>query len=323
MHFAMPPRKTSRPPPYAVRNARSSFNPQYLIPRDRLRRVVLAILGFLAAVWTLRWMFGGGGEIGYESAVAGSGAPVVIVTVFDEKADKGWVGRVKRNREEYARRHGYATFFNTTSNYNIKTSPLSWSKVPALRHAMTLHPTSTWFWYLDSTALIANPSVPITSHILSPAKLEKHMIVNEPVVPPDSVIKTFANLKGERIDVVVTQDREGLSVESFAVRRGEWAKYFLDAWFDPIYRNYNFQKAEGHALEHIVQWHGTILAKLALVPQSLINSYAKGADPSQQGHYKSGDLVASFPGCDKGGKRSCDEEMKPYFEEIEKRKGAE
>jgi len=118
---------------------------------------------------------------------------------------------------------------------------------------MTTHPTSTWFWYLDSTSLIANPSLPITA-LLTPQKLESLMIANEPVVPPDSVIKTFGNLKGDRIDFVISQDKEGLSVQSFVVRRGEWAKYFLDAWFDPIYRSYNFQRADVHALEHIVQY---------------------------------------------------------------------
>jgi mannan polymerase II complex MNN11 subunit len=119
---------------------------------------------------------------------------------------------------------------------------------------MTLNPRSTFFWYLDSTALIMNPAIPLTSHVLSPSHLEKLMIVNEPVVPPDSVIKTFANLKGDRIDLILTQDKDGLSPSSFVVRNGEWAKYFLDAWFDPIYRSYNFQKAETHALEHIVQY---------------------------------------------------------------------
>ena len=99
------------------------------------------------------------------------------------------------------------------------------------------------------------------------------MIVDKPVVPPDSVIKTFSHLRGERVDFILTQDKEGLAGGSFMVRTGEWAKYFLDAWFDPLYRSYNFQKAESHALEHIVQWHGTVLAKLALVPQRLINSY--------------------------------------------------
>lgn len=118
---------------------------------------------------------------------------------------------------------------------------------------MTLHPGSTFFWYLDSSALIMEPSLSLESHILAPATLEKHMITNTPVVPPDSVIKTFANIKGDRIDLVVTQDKDGLSPSSLIVRNGEWAKYFLDVWFDPIYRSYNFQKAEGHALEHIVQ----------------------------------------------------------------------
>lgn len=97
-------------------------------------------------------------------------------------------------------------------------------------------------------------SIALTSHVLAPSTLEKLMIVNQPVVPPDSVIKTFGNLKGDRIDVVVTQDKDGLGTGSFVIRNGEWAKYFLDAWFDPIYRSYNFQKAETHALEHIVQY---------------------------------------------------------------------
>ena len=123
-----------------------------------------------------------------------------------------------------------------------------------MRHAMTLYPGSTFFWYLDHTALIMNPANPIHTSLLTSSKLESAMITNAPVVPPDSVIKTFSNLKGDRIDFVVAQDKDGLAPSSFVVRNGEWAKYFLDVWFDPIYRSYNFQKAEYHALEHIVQY---------------------------------------------------------------------
>lgn len=108
------------------------------------------------------------------------------------------------------------------------------------------------------------------------------MILDKPVVPPDSVIKTFSHLRGERVDFILSQDHEGLAGGALLIKTGEWAKFFLDAWFDPLYRSYNFQKAEGHALEHIVQWHGTILAKLALVPQRVLNAYAsvgaKGSD---------------------------------------------
>ncbi|KAF1924651.1 glycosyltransferase family 34 protein [Didymella exigua CBS 183.55] len=323
MHFAMPPRKTSRPPPYAARNTQTaSIMPPAL--RNLLRskpRVAGAVLGFLTLLWLL-------GIIGGRSSSAplanipkvavGSGAPVVVVTVLDPSANPAWTAKIKANREEYAKKHGYLTHFPTPSQYPLNKAPSTWSRVPALRHAMTLHPGSTFFWYLDSTALITAPDVSLESHLLNPAVLEKHMITNAPVVPPDSVIKTFSNLKGERIDFVVTQDKEGLSDASFVVRNGEWAKFFLDAWFDPIYRSYNFQKAEAHALEHIVQWHGTILAKLAMVPQSLLNAYVSGPS-ADKGQYKEGNFVANFPGCDKEG-RSCAEEQKPFFEVLERKK---
>ena len=93
-----------------------------------------------------------------------------------------------------------------------------------------------------------NPALSLTDHIMNPAKLESLMLKDKPVVPPDSVIHTFSHLKGDKIDLVLTQDGEGLCQESFIVRQSEWSKYFLDSWFDPLYRSYNFQKAEGHAL---------------------------------------------------------------------------
>ena len=83
---------------------------------------------------------------------------------------------------------------------------------------------------------------------MNPKRLESLMIKDQSVVPPDSVIKTFSHLKGSQVDVVLTQDKEGLAQGSFIVRRGEWSKFFLDTWFDPLYRSYNFQKADTHAL---------------------------------------------------------------------------
>lgn len=74
------------------------------------------------------------------------------------------------------------------------------------------------------------------------------MLKDKPVVPPDSVIKTFSHLKGDRIDLILSQDKEGLCQGSFLLKHGEWAQFFLDTWFDPLYKSYNFQKAEGHAL---------------------------------------------------------------------------
>ncbi len=143
---------------------------------------------------------------------------------------------------------GYSTFFPNATDYDVDNSPRSWALVPAVRHAMTLHPYSTYFFILSPHALVMNPSLSLNTHIMAPKRMESIMLKDKPVVPPDSVIKTFSHLKGDKIDLVLTQDNEGLCQGSFILRSGDWAKFFLDTWFDPLYRSYNFQKAEGHAL---------------------------------------------------------------------------
>ncbi len=156
-----------------------------------------------------------------------------------------------------------------------------------------------------------DPSITIEGYIMNPKKLEGMMIKDQPIVPPDSVIKTFSKLKGNKIDFVLTQDREGLAPGSFVLRRGEWTKFFLDTWFDPLYRSYNFQKADLHALEHIVQWHPTILSSLALIPQRVLNAYNKPANAGEVGTYKDGDFIIRFAGCEQS-PRDCVEEAEPY-----------
>lgn len=113
---------------------------------------------------------------------------------------------------------------------------------------MAKYPNARFFWYLDQNSLIMNPSLKVEDYVMSARKLESNMIKDLPVVPPDSIIKTFSHLKGDDVSFVLTQDKEGLSSGSFMIRNGDWAEFFLDTWFDPLYRSYNFQKAETHAL---------------------------------------------------------------------------
>jgi len=117
-----------------------------------------------------------------------------------------------------------------------------------MRHALTKFSHSTYIWFLDQDSLIMNPDLDVETYIMNPKRLEGLMIRDHPVVPPDSVIKTFAHLKGSHVDFVLTQDRDGLSQSSFILRKGDWSRFFLDTWFDPLYRSYNFQKADSHAL---------------------------------------------------------------------------
>lgn len=223
---------------------------------------------------------------------------------------------------------GYAVFFPKVGEYDLKKAPVSWTKVVAMRHALTQFPDAPYFWYVDTDTFIMNPAIAIERDIMAAAKLEEKMIVDQPVVPPDSIIHTFSHLKAEDVHFVVTQDKDGLATNSWLVRNSEWSRFFLDTWFDPTYRSYNFQKAETHALvsttscaleesasnkllqEHIVQWHPTILSNLALVPQRFINSY----DKSEKGQaYSTGDLSVRFAKCGKSIKKpTCEAEAEPY-----------
>lgn len=143
---------------------------------------------------------------------------------------------------------GYATFFPKVKDYDLGGSPASWARVPAARHTMTNFPFSTYIWFLDQNSLIMNPDLTIEDHIMDKKRIESLMIKDQPIVPPDSVIKTWPHLKGENVELVLTQDKEGLAQGSFIVKRGDWSKFFLDTWFDPLYRSYNFQRADTHAL---------------------------------------------------------------------------
>lgn len=233
---------------------------------------------------------------------------------------------------------GYETFFPTVSEYDLAGSPVSWAKVVAMRHALSKFPDASFVWFLDQDSLIMAGDIGVETSIMESASLDKVMIKDHPVVPPDSIIKTFAHLKPRDVDLVITQDSEGLSVGSFVLRNGEWARFFLETWFDPIYRSYNFQKAEAHALvsflllsfslglppawiryltlrhpprqEHIVQWHPTILSKLAVVPQRYINAYSNSGDAAAE--YRPGDVVVRFNTCMKTSPAACEAEADKY-----------
>jgi mannan polymerase II complex MNN11 subunit len=113
---------------------------------------------------------------------------------------------------------------------------------------MTEYPWSDYFWYLNQDAIIMNPALSLEEQITNPKRLNTLMQRDIPVVPPDSVIRTYKHIPPERIQFIISQDHDGLQPGSMIIRNGAWARFFLDAWYDPMFRFYNFQKAEQHAL---------------------------------------------------------------------------
>ncbi|KAL8783471.1 MAG: hypothetical protein Q9213_004608 [Squamulea squamosa] len=312
MHFAYQPRKSSHPPAYPARGQSRSLTYNQ---RRQLKIGAIILCSLLFFLLIIPRLSSGGAD-----RIPAGTPEVVIVTLIDEEnMSKEYIAKIQENRKDYAARHGYTTFFPTVSSYpSINDSPRTWSLVPALRHAITLHPHSSYFFALSPHALIMNPSINLRSHVFAPQTLEKVMLRDKPIVPPDSVIKTFGNLKGDWIDLILTQDGEGLCQGSFIIKNGEWAKFFLDTWFDPLYRSYNFQKAEAHALEHIVQWHPTILTKLGLIPSRLLNTY--NVDIASRGGkdvmYRDGDFVVRLVGCESDPNRSCEKEFDEFNSKL-------
>lgn len=141
-------------------------------------------------------------------------------------------------------------------DYDYHGAPQSWGKVVAMRHALSKYPDCKFIWYLDQNAFIVNPTKSLESLVLETKTLERLMIKDYPVVPPDSIIKTFSHLRGQDADLILSQDKESLVHSSVILRNGEWSKFFLETWYDPLYRSYNFQKAERHALAR--RFHGSV-----------------------------------------------------------------
>ncbi|KAI6250269.1 alpha-1,2-galactosyltransferase [Erysiphe necator] len=303
MHLALPKKKISVIPTY---NSRPPQQP--ILRRKRIQVIAVSTfaIGILIFIFSLIRNSSNGIRFG--------NPPVVIVTVFDyENYNNIYIEDLKRNRINYAKKHGYSTFFANITDYELNGAPKSWAQVPAIRHAISKYNQCMYVWYLNHNSVIMNPAITVDGDIMSPAVLEKKMLRNQPVVPPNSVIKTFRNLNGANVELVLTQDQVGLALGSYIIRRGSWSKFFLDVWFDPLYRSYNFQKAQIHALEHIIQWHPTILSKLALVPQRMLNSYSKPDTTSDFGVYREGDFVVELTGCEQP-ERNCATEVQPYLE---------
>ncbi len=98
MHFALPPRKTSHPPPYA-RPYRSST-----IRRRQLQKgAVLASAAILIIYLLTRLLSSSPGR-------PPAGVPeVVVVTVLDRaRMSDAYIAKIMENRDDYAARHGKA-----------------------------------------------------------------------------------------------------------------------------------------------------------------------------------------------------------------------
>ena len=106
MHFALPPRKTSHPPPYA-RAAQKSAATQR---RRRIQLLGYVVLSALTIYLIVRYVLSTRSTHSQDGAIEEDPA-ITIVTMFDEvKMSKAYIDLIKANRDDYAARHGRYQF---------------------------------------------------------------------------------------------------------------------------------------------------------------------------------------------------------------------
>lgn len=100
MHYALPQRKSSHPPAYAIKPKKSLREQRQLFAIIGVGALVLIFLLYkLLSSWSL-----GAGE---NLSKAPYGQPgVVVVTTINPEADPDFVEKIKANRIEYATKHG-------------------------------------------------------------------------------------------------------------------------------------------------------------------------------------------------------------------------
>ena len=175
---------------------------------------------------------------------------------------------------------------------------------------MSQYPTSEWFWYLDQAkplrevwaqvngqnAIIMNPSIPLHTHYLSSASLTARPLRDVPVFPPEATVRTptLRTQPVSQISLILSHGGGILHTGSIILRRGDYADFLLDSWNDPLVRSYGFPGEAHQALEHLVQWHSTILEGLAVMPKRSLLSFGVAAGDDEQ--YHEGDFVVHLDG---------------------------
>lgn len=175
-----------------------------------------------------------------------------------------------------------------------KSKTWTWAKLAVLKHALLVFPEAKHFWYLDAHAVITDVDVSVTDRFVNSEKLGSIMMRDAPLKLPRTStakiseeddsdtyhygdtatsVKTYKYTQPENVRLVVTQERTGVSTTSLLLSNlhceggRQYAHALLDHWRDPLVRSYpNYRGRETTALNHILLWHPSFLARTALVP---------------------------------------------------------
>lgn len=226
---------------------------------------------------------------------------IILLCASDGKGHNGGIENLfeqtQVNRQAYADLHGYTYHFINISKYDIGGSHPVWAKLPAIAETFNTFPDAQWIWWLDLDAIIMTPSVNLNDLLLSHAALEKKILTGQILNRPGggmTEIATPETFDVKNMDLIFSQDHNGINAGSFFIRRSHWTRQFMDIWADPDFVMKPWLGQEQSAVLHLALHHRTVMEHFALVPQTTLNAYAIGT-PGMG--WRKGDLVVHFAGC--------------------------
>lgn len=255
-----------------------------------------------------------------------------------------------RNKKKYADRWGYhleVADMSTKKRYAHEWRE-SWEKVDTVRNAMAKYPNAEWFWWLDLTTFIMEPSYSLQSHIFNHLSQTVYRDINHynplnithpptsPILDPVSSSPSGDNTTAS-IDLIITQDCSGFNLGSFFTRRSAFTERLFDIWWDPVLyeqKHMEWEHKEQDALEHLYEAQPYLRSHIAFLEQRKVNSFPSGACPvetteeerelmkkgklhqflDERFHYNEADrdFMVNMAGCEWG--RDCWQEMYTYRE---------
>lgn len=208
----------------------------------------------------------------------------------------------------------------------------SWEKVDAIRNSFKKYPDAEWFWWLDLTTLVMEPTYSLQDHLFKDLAKNTYRDINyynplnishpftEDWLDPNSR-SPVGDGDPNSINLILSQDCSGFNLGSFFIRRSVWADRLLDIWWDPVayeQKHMDWAHKEQDALESLYVAQPWIRKHVAFTEQRMINSFPPGAC-NEQGenpkvHYdkKDRDFLVNMAGCEWG--RDCWGEMYNYRE---------
>ncbi|EPX73079.1 alpha-1,2-galactosyltransferase [Schizosaccharomyces octosporus yFS286] len=255
---------------------------------------------------------------------------VMIVAVNDgggvmdvKRADEWDLEKIsKRNKEDYAKRHGYDLIFKSEGMKRRYAHEWreSWEKADYISEAMEKYPNAEWFWWLDLTTYIMEPQYSIENHIINRLpKIAVRNITDPMEFNPRSYKQIPFEDYSDDISLIMGQDCNGFSLGSFIIRRSEWSKRLIDFLWDPVVygqKHTEWPHDEQNVLEYFYEHNAWLRSGIAFVPLRTLNAYTKGACEADSSNprffysHKQRDFLVNLAGCNYG--RNCKEEMKQY-----------